>query len=239
MKLGPSALPPVGYIAFCQRQPQDCGPDEAAVLRGARKAADERKQLMAPWTLEGVLAAATRGNLTIASDAAAGRARFVALTPGLWRRLVRINERVNRQIRPQPDSVTYGQEDVWATPLEAGRRYGDCEDYVLEKRRALVAAGIPWRALNIAQVITAAGQPHAILLVATQQGEYVLDSLQPLVLPWRDARYRWFRRQVGGEPFTWVMVAERPAPEPVERKNTQESIQISERERTAARTTAK
>jgi predicted transglutaminase-like cysteine proteinase len=34
MELGGSALPPVGYLDFCQRQPWDCGADPRQVVAG-------------------------------------------------------------------------------------------------------------------------------------------------------------------------------------------------------------
>jgi predicted transglutaminase-like cysteine proteinase len=129
-----------------------------------------------------------------------------AMTPGLWALLNRVNGDVNRAIVQQSDLKTYGVEDYWNTPLEDGRRYGDCEDYVLEKERALVAAGVPRRALNIAVVVTRWGEGHAVLLVDTAEGEYVLDSLSPVVTPWREAPYQWVKRQVNGEAFHWAMV---------------------------------
>ena len=108
-----------------------------------------------------------------------------ALTPALWGQLTRINDKVNRQIVRRADIQTYGVLDKWATPLAQGDQYGDCEDYVLEKRRALLAAGIPDHAMSIAVGNTSWGESHAVLLVSTDQGDYVLDSLTPWILPWR------------------------------------------------------
>jgi hypothetical protein len=97
--------------------------------------------------------------------------------------------------------------DRWATPLAQGDQYGDCEDYVLEKRRALIAAGVPEDALSIAVATTTWGESHAVLLVTTDQGDYVLDSLTPWILPWRKASLTWRERQVAGAPFRWAMVS--------------------------------
>lgn len=147
---------------------------------------------------------------------AAEDVRRAAMTPTLWGQLNRINDKVNRQIVRRADIQTYGVLDKWATPLAAGDNLGDCEDYVLEKRRALIEAGLPASVLSIAVATTSWGESHAVLLVATDQGDYVLDSLTPWILPWRKANLTWRERQVAGAPFRWAMVntsltAESPA----------------------------
>jgi predicted transglutaminase-like cysteine proteinase len=128
------------------------------------------------------------------------------MTPALWSELRHVNDEINRSIVSRSDEATYGVVDYWNTPLEDGRRAGDCEDYVLEKRHALLAAGVPGRALNIALVTTRRGESHAVLLVTTRQGELVLDNLSPWIVPWNQAGYQWVERQVDGEPFKWAMV---------------------------------
>ncbi len=143
-----------------------------------------------------------------APRAIAANAPPPALTPALWGQLTRINDKVNRQIVRRADIQTYGVLDRWATPLARGDQYGDCEDYVLEKRRALLAAGVPEHAMSIAVATTAWGESHAVLLVATDQGDYVLDSLTPWILPWRKASLSWRERQVAGAPFRWALVSQ-------------------------------
>ena len=119
--------------------------------------------------------------------------------------LDRVNSRINRAIRYVSDRVLYGNEDYWHLPLEAGgRAEGDCKDYVLEKRRALIADGVPAANLSIAIVETSWGETHAVLLVTTDRGELVLDSLSSWVRPWQDVRYRWIERQAPGQSLSWV-----------------------------------
>jgi len=129
------------------------------------------------------------------------------LTPDLWGKLNRVNTRVNAAMRRETDAQAWRREDYWSTPLKDGQAVGDCEDFVLEKRRALLEAGVPAKALNIAVVTTTWGETHAVLLVATSKGEFVLDNLSSWVLPWKEARYRWRQRQVDGEAFNWAMAA--------------------------------
>lgn len=130
----------------------------------------------------------------------------LSMSRDLWNALKRVNREVNDAMIPASDRQVYGVADFWNTPLEDGARAGDCEDYVLEKRRALLAAGLPRQALNIAIAITSRGESHAVLLVTTDEGEYVLDSLSPWVTPWRETPYLWVTRQVDGESFHWRRV---------------------------------
>jgi predicted transglutaminase-like cysteine proteinase len=251
MPLGPSALPPKGYVAFCERKPQDCGADVATVVAGARRADADRAELMAqlgPAMPPVIMPAALGGpgpvrpiraswtppapqtellpppELQQAAVEAAqiqATAAFVdpfaeavresderapRMTPNLWSLLNRVNGQVNGAIEQRTDMANYGREDFWNTPLEEGRHAGDCEDYVLEKERALIEAGMPRRALNIAVVTTRWGESHAVLLVATSEGEYVLDNLSPWLVTWRQAPYHWVRRQLDGDAFSWAMV---------------------------------
>lgn len=130
---------------------------------------------------------------------------------GAWATVNRVNTKVNRDIIRKTDLANHGVEERWSTPLEEGGKFGDCEDYVLEKRRALIAQGFPPGALSIAVVTTTWNTTHAVLLVATDKGEYVLDNLSPWVMPWDEAPYIFRKRQVAGEAFRWARV-ELPAP---------------------------
>jgi len=121
------------------------------------------------------------------------------------RELQRINTQVNRSIRRSDDYAVYGRADYWAAGVDHVKR-GDCEDYALAKRRALIEAGVPGEALSIAIVRTFHGEMHAVLLVATNEGEVVLDNLSPWILPWNEAPYQWLDRQAPGAPTKWVHV---------------------------------
>jgi predicted transglutaminase-like cysteine proteinase len=124
--------------------------------------------------------------------------------------LNQVNLRINRAIRFVSDRVQYGVDDYWTLPLDAGGSgAGECKDYVLEKRRALIEAGIPAADLSIAIVKTTWGETHAVLLVATDRGEVVLDSLSSQIVPWRKAPYQWVERQAPGEQLAWVKVVSR------------------------------
>jgi predicted transglutaminase-like cysteine proteinase len=125
----------------------------------------------------------------------------------VWPLLTSTNDRINRAISERTDQEIYGVSEYWALPLESGLTAGDCEDYALEKRHALIAAGVPSEALSIAVVTTVRGDTHAVLLVATDHGEYVLDNLSAWVVPWTQAGYTWRERQVAGSPSRWQYAA--------------------------------
>ncbi len=119
------------------------------------------------------------------------------------RDLETVNRRVNRAIRRSTDEATFGQADVWAIP-EGSRARGDCEDYALAKRRALIEMGVSADHLSLAIVRTRAGEIHAVLLARTRDGEFVLDNLSPWVVRWDAAPYEWLERQAPGSVLDWV-----------------------------------
>ena len=67
----------------------------------------------------------------------------------------------------------WGVVEQWNYPDDG---YGDCEDYVLLKRRMLMQAGWPREALLITVVRDKKGDGHAVLTVKTDKGEFILDN---------------------------------------------------------------
>jgi predicted transglutaminase-like cysteine proteinase len=124
----------------------------------------------------------------------------ITLTPQAWETLTQVNRQVNASIRSTTDMEHWGVEDHWDFAEDG---YGDCEDYQLVKRKRLVAAGFPRRALRMTAVIDGAGQPHAVLMVRTDRGDFILDNKQSTVLPWRRTGYIYLQRE-GGPGATWV-----------------------------------
>jgi len=215
MPLGEQAAPPDGFLDFCRRQPGDCGIDPAearALLRSSQSGSAQSGSAWA-WRFAasrqapGSVYTPQRANLSEDDEVEAPRIENPAMTPELWAVAQRVNQYVNRTIIRRSDWSAYGVNDRWATPLADGRRYGDCEDYALEKRRLLIQAGVPAQALDIALATTRWGDSHAVLLLSAGGGEYVLDNLDAWILPWDQAPYRWRARQVGGDPFHWVRAA--------------------------------
>lgn len=121
--------------------------------------------------------------------------------------LNQINQSVNREVKKANDLDLYGQPEYWSLPrLVDGKLYGDCEDYALEKRRQLIAAGVPASALSLAVAFTARGESHAVLMISLKSGDWVLDNLTPWATPWEDLNYRWVQRQIPGTAL-WTSAA--------------------------------
>jgi predicted transglutaminase-like cysteine proteinase len=118
-----------------------------------------------------------------------------------------LNRDVNREVQKANDFDLYGLLEFWSLPrVIDGKMYGDCEDYALEKRRRLLAAGVPAEAMSMAVAVTARGESHAVLLVRFESGDWVLDNLTPWATPWGDLNYRWIERQAPGS-LEWKKVA--------------------------------
>ncbi len=129
--------------------------------------------------------------------------RPVALSRALWSRIVAVNSAVNARITPRTDMEIWGHEEVWSYPVDD---IGDCEDYVLEKRRLLMKAGIPAGNLLITVVKQPNGDGHAVLTVSTDRGDYVLDNLDTRVLVWTQTPYTYLKRQSAKNSGAWVSV---------------------------------
>jgi predicted transglutaminase-like cysteine proteinase len=127
--------------------------------------------------------------------------REVALSVSAWAELERINKWVNATIKPKRDLEHYGEVDKWTYPDDG---YGDCEDYVLLKRRMLMEAGWPREALLITVVIDHNGEGHAVLTVRTDRGEFLLDNLREDIVPATKSSYRFIKRQLQTNPNFWV-----------------------------------
>lgn len=118
-----------------------------------------------------------------------------------------INRDVNRDIRKANDFDIYGMPEFWSLPrVIDGKMYGDCEDYALEKRRRLIEAGVPVEAMSMAVAVTLRGERHAVLVVAFEGGDMVLDNLTPWPTPWGELNYTWIQRQIAGSA-AWTTIS--------------------------------
>ena len=105
---------------------------------------------------------------------------------------LRVNRWVNETIKPVTDLEHWGVIERWSYPTDG---YGDCEDYVLLKRKMLIEAGWPREALLITVVRDKRGDGHAVLTVKTDKGEFILDNQNEDILPWTETGYRLVKRQ--------------------------------------------
>ena len=115
----------------------------------------------------------------------------------------KINRRVNRQIREVTDQSQYRKADYWTLPQS---KRGDCEDFALLKKKELIRAGIAPQHLLLTTVLDRRGRSHAVLVVRTTAGDYVLDNLNNRVIPWKKTRYTFLRMQNPANPNAWVGV---------------------------------
>ena len=131
--------------------------------------------------------------------------RDVVLTPKAWSDMVKVNAWVNDNIKPITDLEHWGVVERWNYP-DDGK--GDCEDYVLLKRRMLMQAGWPREALLITVVRDKKGEGHAVLTVKTDKGEFILDNQNENVVAWTETGYRFVKRQSQSDPNVWVSLGD-------------------------------
>jgi predicted transglutaminase-like cysteine proteinase len=130
------------------------------------------------------------------------RPRKMALTPERWADLVRVTREVNRSIVPQRNEAGILAEEWLLSP-----RAGDCNDYAVTKRHALMARGWPSRSLALTEVVVPSGEHHLVLVARTADGDFVLDNLTYAVRPVSKTPYQWVRAQSPRNPKFWSMVS--------------------------------
>ena len=128
-----------------------------------------------------------------------------ALSPDRWNELVAVNSLVNRIVEPTEDQELYGEIERWTYP----ENRGDCEDYVLLKRRMLIQRGWPASSLLITVVTDENGAGHAVMTARTSNGDYILDNKNSKILAWNKVPYRFYKRQSYRNPKRWVSLKPR------------------------------
>jgi predicted transglutaminase-like cysteine proteinase len=131
----------------------------------------------------------------------------IQLTQQTWNTITSVNRRVNTKIKPVTDKDHWGIVDRWEFP-DDGR--GDCEDFQLLKRKLLAERGIPRRAMRMTVVIDELGEGHAVLMVRTDRGDYILDNKTSAVLPWDQTGYVYVKRE-SQDGMSWVSLGGRTA----------------------------
>lgn len=129
----------------------------------------------------------------------------VKLDRNRWNELLAVNAEVNAAILPRTDADLYGVEEYWTFP-DNGK--GDCEEYVLEKQRVLIARGWPRSALLITVVKDLRNEGHAVLTVRTDKGDIILDNQMEVVLPWYSTPYRFVKRQSPNDAAKWTSISD-------------------------------
>lgn len=136
-------------------------------------------------------------------------ARDIELTSRALREIERINKWVNKNIEPVSDMDHWGVVDQWDYPTDGK---GDCEDYALLKRKLLAEQGFPLSALLMTVVRDKHDDGHAILMVRTDHGDFMLDNLNDDVRPWRQTGYHFVKRQSQTDPNDWVTLIDGTGP---------------------------
>lgn len=97
-------------------------------------------------------------------------------------KLAATNQFFNLRLRFASDLEIWGQDEYWATPLQAlNAAAGDCEDYAIGKYTVLLAMGVQHSRLRLVYVRAtmpdvAAPVPHMVLAY------YPMPSSEPLIL---------------------------------------------------------
>lgn len=125
----------------------------------------------------------------------------VRLTESAWRQLASVNDSVNSAIIPVSDQEQYDEVERWTYP---DKGQGDCEDYVLVKKKRLIELGWPASALLITVVRDEFYEGHAILTVRTDRGEFILDNKRSEILASDETKYFFIKRQSANDPRKWV-----------------------------------
>ena len=129
---------------------------------------------------------------------------LVTWSPDVRERIEAIHSEVNQETEFVSDREALGLADEWDYPR--GCR-GDCEDFALEKRRRLVEAGFPSASLTMAIGFHEVQFfPHAVLLVESSKGTWVLDNLYESVLCWDALPYIFTHRERPDGQWTRFML---------------------------------
>ena len=109
-----------------------------------------------------------------------------------WDSILDLNVKANREIEAITDQDHWGVVDRWDIPTDGK---GDCEDYVLLKRQRLAEAGLPRRAMRVTVVIDEENAGHAVLMIRTDRGDFILDNKRNAILPWSQTGYTYVKRE--------------------------------------------
>ena len=117
-------------------------------------------------------------------------------------KLTHINAWGNRVIKQVEDSK---KEDLWQFPVDYK---GDCEDIQIFKRAHLLAEGFSSSQLLLTMVWSEKTKWHAVLVVRTTEGEYVLDNITNEIMSVEETiiskGYIYYWRQSVVDPKQWV-----------------------------------
>ena len=135
-----------------------------------------------------------------------GTTKKVVLSSQNWKILHEVNNYSNKTVKPVTDSELYNSPEFWTYPKQNA---GDCEDYVLQKKRYLEGLGFPAETLLITVVLDELGLGHAVLTVRTDRGDFILDNMRNDIRNWRTTGYTFIKRQSQHNPQIWTALTNR------------------------------
>lgn len=121
--------------------------------------------------------------------------------------LRKVNGIVNSRVRAVSDRSNSGRSEDWTLPLN-GR--GDCEDFVLAKKKLLLDKGFRSDRLAVTVVLDRRGNNHAVLIARLESGDYVLDNLSGSVKSWNSTGYTYLARQSFENKRVWKVILSGP-----------------------------
>lgn len=104
-----------------------------------------------------------------------------------------VNMRINEQVQYTSDLAQYDSIEHWVEAVELG----DCEDYALAKRAIFRQQGLGEHC-HLA-TCWVGGVYHAVLIVDTEDGQYVLDNNHTFPMMKQDLNYKWHKIELSGQ----------------------------------------
>ena len=200
---GARETPPQGLLDFCARQPRECG-QPTHIWHGHQQASGFMKVGLGPDFSDLPSTVTPKANHTRPIRSFSATKTDIAT-------LNQVNRQINRAMVGVTDQTAFGRNEFWTMPLSAPelrsvrtKPLADCEDFALEKRRALIAAGIPESAIYLAVAMSPRTNLHAVVIVATDRGDFVLDNLNDWLLGYQETGYTWVKRQSTTSLFDWT-----------------------------------
>jgi predicted transglutaminase-like cysteine proteinase len=129
--------------------------------------------------------------------------RQITLDDHSLQQLDGVNRYVNHSIAPDPVYL----ETPWQDDVEIG----NCVEYALTKRAQLLDLNIPASALLLGLAIVPGGEAHLVLIVVTNEGDFVLDNLTDSIVRWDKTKYRWVNRSSPRNPQFWQAIVSPPS----------------------------
>lgn len=186
--------PPVGAFAFCMENRQACG------LVGAEMATSDKD--MSKSSPAVLVETSPASDVVFEQEYTDEQLLAMARV---------VNAAINTAISYRSDALTWNMEERWVMPIRSeGVTYGDCEDFALEKRAALLEAGAPADLMRMATAWSPGTGLHAVLILRLEAGDYVLDSVSPHILTVSQTRYEWRSLQTGPSLLEWSTVSNDP-----------------------------